>query len=94
MEVYIYHKSGKKYIKRDKNGQFVHVSNKNSATKFEEAIARRIITNQFKLVERQHYTIKPVTEPIVDAVKFTLTEENSFTDDATDEKLIDRKSVV
>lgn len=88
LEVYIYHKSGKKYIKRDKDGQFVHVSSKNSATKFEEAIARRIITNQFKVAERQHYTIKPVVEPSVDKVKFTLTEENSFTDDATDEKLI------
>lgn len=89
MEVYIYHKSGKKYIKRDKDGQFVHVSSKNSATKFEEVIARRIITNQFKVSERQHYIIKPVTEPSVDKVKFTLTEENPFTDDATDEKLID-----
>ncbi len=60
MEAYIYHKKGKKYIKRDKDGNFVHVSSKSSATKFQESTPKRIIQNQFKLSERQYYVIKPI----------------------------------
>lgn len=88
MEVYIYHKSGNKYVKRDKDGNFSHVSTKGAATKFEESIARNIIQNQFKLADRPNYSIKPVTEPSVNTVKFTLVEESSFPDDSTDEQMI------